>query len=104
MTRSLRVHDGVEGDLFEVFSYYAVEAPTQVDRFYDLFVNATVNIQRHPFVYPLLFGHYRHVVLVPFQHFVAYQVTDTTIDILAVRHGKENPTTLQASIGSRTID
>lgn len=40
MTRRLRVHNGVEDDLFEAFSYYADAAPDQIDRLYNLFVDA----------------------------------------------------------------
>lgn len=50
MTRRVRVHDGVEDDLFDAFSY---------------------------------------------------QVTDETIDILAVRHGRELPETIQDQLAGR---
>lgn len=41
MTRILRVHQGVEDDLFDAFSYLEANAPEQVDRLYRLFLATT---------------------------------------------------------------
>ncbi len=85
MTRRLRVHNGVEDDLFEAFSYYADAAPDQIDRLYNLFVDAvTKRIPQAPNAFAPLFKHYRHIYLRPFRYYVAYRTTDEAIDILAV--------------------
>lgn len=105
MTRRLRVHNGVEDDLSEAFSYYADEAPEQTNRLYDLFLDAvTKRIPQVPNAFAPLFKHYRHIYLRPFRYYVAYRVTDETIDILAVRHGMENPDTVEDKISGRTFE
>ncbi|KAS76739.1 toxin ParE2 [Mycobacterium tuberculosis TKK_03_0112] len=97
MTRRLRVHNGVEDDLFEAFSYYADAAPDQIDRLYNLFVDAvTKRIPQAPNAFAPLFKHYRY--------YVAYRTTDEAIDILAVRHGMENPNAVEAEISGRTFE
>ncbi len=64
MTRRLRVHNGVEDDLFEAFSYYADAAPDQIDRLYNLFLDAvTKRIPQVPNAFAPLFKHYRHIYL-----------------------------------------
>lgn len=74
MTRRLRVHNGVEDDLFEAFSYYADAAPDQIDRLYNLFVDAvTKRIPQAPNAFAPLFKHYRHIYLRPFRYYVAYR-------------------------------
>lgn len=105
MTRRLRVHNGVEDDLFEAFSYYADAAPDQIDRRYNLFVDAvTKRIPQAPNAFAPLFKHYRHIYLRPFRYYVAYRTTDEAIDILAVRHGMENPNAVEAEISGRTFE
>ena len=104
MTRFVRVHVGVEADLFQAFSYLDDNAPEQVDRLYRLFVDAvTRTIPRMPNAYAPLFKHYRHIYLRPFKYYVAYQVTDETIDILAVCHGAEQPEKIQSGLAGRTF-
>lgn len=105
MTRRLRVHNGVEDDLYKAFSYYADEAPEQINRLYSLFLDAiTKRIPQVPNAFAPLFKHYRHIYLRPFRYYVAYQVTDETIDILAVRHGMENPDTAKAEVSGRAFE
>lgn len=105
MTRRLRVHNGVEADLFEAFSYHEDEAPNQVDRLYELFLYATTRlISQMPNAFAPLFNCYRHIYLRPFKYYVAYRVTSETIDILALRHGRENPEKVEAQLDGRTFD
>ncbi len=105
MTRLVRVHDGVEADLFESFSHLEVHAPEQVDRLYNLFLEAATKIiPRMPNAYAPSFKHYRHIYLRPFKYYVAYAVTEETIDILAVRHGADQPEKNEAAVTSRTFD
>lgn len=101
----MRVHDGVETDLFEALSYLEDNAPEQVDRLYGLFLEATTKtIPRMPNAYAPLFKHYRHIYLRPFKYYVAYAVTDGTIDILAVRHGADRPEKNEAAVTGRSFD
>jgi len=105
MTLLVRVHDGVEADLFEAFSYLEDNAPEQVDRLYGLFLEAvSKTIPRMPNAYAPLFKHYRHLYLRPFKYYIAYQVTGETIDILAVRHGAEEPEKIEADLAGRTFE
>ncbi len=46
MTRRLHVHNGVEDE--EAFSYYADAAPDQIDRLYNLFVDAVTKRIPYP--------------------------------------------------------
>lgn len=105
MTRLVRVHDDVEDDLFEAFSYLEDHAPENVDRLYTLFLDAiTKTIPRMPYAYAPLFKGFRHIYLRPFKYYVAYQVTDKTIDILAVRHGADWPEKNEAAVTDRTFE
>lgn len=105
MRRVVRVHDGVEDDLFDAFSYLEDNAPEQVDRLYDLFLEASTNtIPRMPNAYAPLFKHYRHIYLRPFKLCIAYRVTEETIDIVAVRHGEEQPERIHTALSGRTFD
>lgn len=105
MTRLVRIHDGVEADLFEAFSYLEDNAPEQVDRLYGLFLGAVTRIiPRMPNAYAPLFKHYRHIYLRPFKYYIAYRVTEETIDILAVRHGAERPEKSAADLAGRTFE
>jgi plasmid stabilization system protein ParE len=105
MTRLVRVHDGVEEDLVEAFRYYEEHAPEHVARLHLLFLEATERlIPRMPNAYAPLFEHYRHIYLRPFRYYVAYQVSVATIDILAVRHGAQNPDAVETEIRGRRLD
>lgn len=69
-----RAHDGVEEDLFQAFSSLQDDALEQVDRLYDLFLEASTNtVLRMPNAYAPLYKHYRHIYLRPFKCYVAYQ-------------------------------
>ena len=105
MTRLVRIHDGVEDDLFVVFSYLEDNAPEQVERLYGLVLEAaTKTIVQMPNAYAPLFKRYRHIYLRPFRFYVAYRVTEETIDILAVRHGAEQPEKIGTALAGRTFD
>lgn len=104
MTLGIRVHGGVESDLIELFTYLQEVAPEQVDLLLDMFLETvSKTIPQMPNAYAPLFKHYRHIYLRPFKYYIAYQVGEETIDILAVRHGSEHPEKTQAKLNKRVF-
>lgn len=105
MTLPVRVHADIADDLHWASSYYRENAPEQVSRLFRLYNDAVDNrIPQMPYAYAELFKHYRHIYLLPFKYYVAYRVTDEIIDILAVRHGAEDPKRVEDELAHRTFD
>lgn len=91
----------------QAFAYFD-EVAHETDlasRLYQLFQEAiTEQIPGMPHAYAPLFSNYRHIYLRPFKYYVAYAVKERTIDIVAVRHGMEDPETAESRLAGRGFE
>ena len=84
-------HPEASAELIEAARYYHKRQPGLGDRFLDE-VDAAVNrIEEAPERWPMQEGECRRYSIRVFPYFIAYQVTGTDIQVLAVYHHSRDP-------------
>ena len=103
MSRSFNIHRDVRGvDLPPALAYYRKADPSLPERFLADLDRAFDLVEEHPLIGHELFEVYRRVVLAHFPYLMAYRVTDSTIRVLALVHGRRDPDTIKAQIELRS--
>lgn len=89
--RRLVVRPRARRELAEAMQWYDEQRPGLGKEFLDSFRAATASIEENPFQYQLFGKRARRAGLRGFPHGLIYQVSDTTLVILACFHPSRDP-------------
>ena len=101
MTRRLVFRPEVEAELAEAVDWYEAHGRGLGADFLRALDAAIAVVQRHPTLYPTVFGTARRAVLRRFPYSVVYVVDDEEIVIAACIHGRRDPRRWQTRIKPR---
>lgn len=98
MTHRLVIRPEAERELAEAVDWYEGRGHGLGAEFLRSFDAAIAHIQRHPTLYPVVFGTARRAVLRRFPYSLIYTIHDDVLLIAACMHGRRDPTRWQKRI------
>jgi plasmid stabilization system protein ParE len=96
MTRQLIIRPETDADMDDAYDWYELQKPGLGLEFQQAIITSLNKIQQNPFLYQVIHGETRHVLIKRFPYVLLYFVTDTTIVVTACFHNKRDPNIWQS--------
>ena len=91
MPRTVRFHPDAVEEAEAATDWYVERSPRAAERFLDELLRGIDRIAENPEQFPKFVFGTRRMVLTNFPYLIVFRATDTTIEIVAVAHGRRRP-------------